>query len=477
METIKDFLLNHAKEQPVSFHMPGHKGSKLYRDNGYGHLLDNIMDLDVTEIPGADNLFQTEGIIRATMDRYKSLYDAKESYLLINGSSAGIIASMMTIAKAGEKLIMARNCHKSAFNALNLGNIKPVYAYPEIIEEYGISGEITVEEITRCMDENPDAKGVILPSPNYYGICSDIEKIAREVHARGKLLMVDQAHGAHLKMFNKLCNRKENVTRELPKSAEEQGADLVINSIHKTLGAFTQSALLNLCTDKIDKTILEDKLQAIQSTSPSYILMTGLDVNADLLEKQGSKLLDKWLENLQYFYEEASKIKGLKVLMPANMDYTKMNLDMGQLGIDGLTLEEMLMKKGVFSELVTGNILMCMSGIGNSREDYDRLLAGLKEISEEHELKDGSPKEGIDASIIGKVLEMREIPTEKMWVDMDKAEGRVCASSIIPYPPGIPMICPGEVIDKEVIHYIKSLRTKGEKVMGVDDKMRVCVGK
>ena len=167
---ITQFLIKHAGESPVSFHMPGHKGSEIYRRYGYDDFLGKIMDCDITEIPGADNLFQMESIIRETAEKYRELYGVKASYPLINGTSGGLIAAVLASVKKGRKLVMARNCHKSVFNALMLGGIEPVYAYPSMVEEYGISGQIMPEEIERCLSENPDAEAVILPSPNYYGI-------------------------------------------------------------------------------------------------------------------------------------------------------------------------------------------------------------------------------------------------------------------------------------------------------------------
>ena len=178
--------------------MPGHKGSAIFRKYGYGDFLDNFVDCDITEIPGADNLFQAEGIIMEAQQKYSRLYDVQHSYLQINGTSGGIIAAILASVKPGGKLIMARNCHKSVFNALTLGGIRPVYAQPELIEEHGILGAVAPEEIERCIRENPEAEAVILPSPNYYGICSDISRIAKIAHDAGKVLIVDQAHGAHL---------------------------------------------------------------------------------------------------------------------------------------------------------------------------------------------------------------------------------------------------------------------------------------
>lgn len=466
---ITDFLIKHTKEDPVWFHMPGHKGERLYRENGYGVFLDHIMNCDITEISGADNLFQPEDSLLKTMNRYKKIYGSKGSYLLINGSSAGIISGIMATVHRGGTLIMARNCHKSVFNGLRLAGANPAYVYPEVIEDFNISGEIRVDEIKRALVENPEAEAVMITSPNYYGICSDIKAISEEVHKAGKVLIVDQAHGAHLALFDKYIN-------EDALSAEAFGADIVINSTHKTLASYTQSAVVNLCSDRVDKYIFEDKLQMIESTSPSYLLMASLDINADLIENRGESLIKEWKQNLQYFYKEAEKIPGLKVLTYPRLDYTKLNLDMSAYGIDGLMLEELLMEEGIYIELVTGNILMCMTGIGNRRCDYERLLQSLERIAKTHSLiVENKVKE--KQLIAMKKLEQREIPEKQERIPLEKAAGRVCAFSIIPYPPGIPIICPGEIMDEEVLEYVKDLRTKGEKVMGIDEKGRVVVGR
>ena len=479
-KAITTFLTEHADRNPVSFHMPGHKGSRIYRENGYGDFLDKIMDCDITEIPGADNLFQTEGIIAETMKRYEKLYGVKKSYLLVNGSSGGLIAAILACVRPGGKLIMARNSHKSIFNALGLASIEPVYAYPEEAEGCGILGEITAEEVARCIDENPEAEAVILPSPNYYGICSDIKAIAEEVHKRGKVLIVDQAHGAHLKFFGKHGGSEGSICGGFPEAAEEQGADIVINSIHKTLASFTQSALLNLTSDRVNPFLLEDKLQTIESSSPSYPMMATLDINADLLENAGQRLIRQWTENLDYFYAEAGKIPGLSVLMPKNLDRTKLNIDMSAYGINGNELEEMLMERDIFIELVTGNIVMCMTGIGNTRRDYERLLDALQEIAAQRQarFKENAVHKRIEQpQVLTRVLEQRTVPTEKVFVPLKDAAGRVCASSIIPYPPGIPIVCPGEVIDEDVIDYIRERREAGEKVIGLTAEGTVCVGR
>lgn len=473
-KTTFRFLLEHMSSDPVSFHMPGHKGGRLYRELGYGDFLDNIMDCDITEIPGADNLFQTEGILEATQRRYAELYEVERSYMLINGTSGGILAAILASVPEGGKLLMARNCHKSVFNALTLGNIRPAYLYPELAGDYGILGEVTAEEVARALEENPDASAVILPSPNYYGLCSDIKAIAEVVHSKGKILIVDQAHGAHLKWLEEKSWGGEGLL-----CAEASGADIVINSIHKTLASFTQSAVLNLNSDRVDRYVLEDKLQAVQSTSPSYLLMASLDISAEILEEHAEVLMKQWNEDLRYFYEEVKKLSGIGVISDLpGLDRSKINLDTSGLGITAGQLEERLMEHGIFSELTTGNILMLMTGIGNKRSDFERLLACLSEICRERGEKESacSGGQGEKAGRMPRKAVLCAIPKKKEWVPLDQAEGRVCASSIIPYPPGIPLICPGEKIQAEDLEYIRRLRQAGEKVIGINDQGQVIVG-
>ena len=509
--SVVHFLLSHRECDPVSFHMPGHKGNQLYERFGYDEFLQHMVDCDITEICGADNLFQAEDIIAETMERYRQLYNVKKSYLLVNGSSCGLISAIMASVNAGKKLIMARNCHKSIFNALTLGNISPSYIYPRMIEEFGISGEIDLEDVRKALEDEPDAEAVIIPSPNYYGICSDVKAIADIVHEYGKILIVDQAHGAHLKFFGDLFGADYNgqessrmIARDLPYSAEECGADIVINSTHKTLASFTQSAVMNVTSDRVDLAYLEDKLQAVESTSPSYLLMASLDINAEMLEEHEEELIKGWYDNLKRFYTEAKDIKGLKIVNTgSNMDWTKINLDMSGCGLSGHELEDLLLEKNIFIELVTGNIVMCMTGIGNRNSDFDRLLDALKEISEKHyvekganskcdsaedEFVSGEVQDAVEsyeeeedvlvkfAKLTAEKAELTSLPVRKEYVPIEESVGRVCACSIIPYPPGIPLICPGEIISKDAMEYAFALRKSGEKVMGITEDYRVLVG-
>jgi len=449
---VEKFLREHALKKPVSFHMPGHKGSGFYKRFGHEDFLDHFFDYDITEIEGADNLFQREGIIKAVSEKYARLYGVKQSFLLINGTSCGLISAILATVPKGKKIIMARNSHKSVFNALTLAGIEPIYAYPELIEEWKISGFVTPFEIEEKLKKNPDAEAVILPSPNYYGICSDIEAISEIVHKFGKILIVDQAHGAHLNFFN---NYK---IKGFPLAAEKAGADVVVNSTHKTLASLTQSAVLNVCSERIDIDLLEDKLQMMESTSPSYILMGSLDINGSILEENGEKLIREWNEHLKYFYEQAREIDGLRVMENlAGLDRTKINIDMSEKGYSGRRLEKALAEEyGIYAELNTGNLLMCMTGVGNVREDYQVLLKALKELSEQPVLD-------------SEIAEKFEILKSKL----SEAEGKVCMKAVIPYPPGIPLVCPGEIITKPHIETLYNMLINGEKVLGLKNRCEI----
>ncbi len=260
---VCQFLLDHAAQGPYPFTCRDTKERQSI-ENGYSGFLDQMMDCDITEIPGADNLFQTEGIIKETMERYRRLYETRESYLLINGSSAGLIAAILTCVPKGGELILARNCHKSIFNAISMAGAQPVYAYPEVIADDGISGEITADEIRCCLTAHPDCSAVILPSPNYYGVCSDIKSHRPGGSRCGQNPHCRSGPRRPSEIFDKYIGSDI-------KAAENLGADIVINSIHKTLASYTQSAIVNLCSDKVDKYAFEDKLQLIESFSPSYL--------------------------------------------------------------------------------------------------------------------------------------------------------------------------------------------------------------
>ncbi|MFC2662295.1 MAG: aminotransferase class I/II-fold pyridoxal phosphate-dependent enzyme, partial [Eubacterium sp.] len=308
-EHLQDYLLRHAESRPVRFHMPGHKGKRLYDRFGYHGFLRNFIDEDITEIPGADDLFQQTGVLKDLSERYRKLYKCRQSYPLVNGSSCGLIAAILASVPRGAGILIARNCHKSVFNGADLAGAEAEYIYPEIEEDFGIAGEVRPEKVREGLEHHPDAAAVVVTSPNYYGIQSNIREIADVVHEYGKILIVDQAHGAHLPFFQALKESGEQVDFRC-ESAEQQGADLVISSLHKTMASFGQTALLNLCGDRVSPDDLLLALQKTQTSSPSYLLMASMDINADILEKHGPECIREWNKQIRRFYEEASHIEG-----------------------------------------------------------------------------------------------------------------------------------------------------------------------
>lgn len=546
---MKDFLTRHASSKPVSFHMPGHKGGRFYKRFGYDEFLNNFIDWDITEIEGADNLFEAMGIIHSLQKRYAEIYGVKASKLLINGTSGGLIASILACLSSKGKIIMARNCHKSVFNAARLANAEVAYVHPEKLERgdgLGLVGGVSAPEVAKCIAKNPDASVVVITSPNYYGICSDIEAIAEVVHEAGMTLIVDQAHGAHLKFFV-----EEDF--EMPLPAEMQGADIVLCSTHKTLASMTQTAVLNLCSERIPEIDLENTLQMIQSSSPSYVLMASLDINCEILERHGKKLIKEWAENLKWFYKSAKDIPGLRVMDVPALDKTKININFG---IAGKEINDYLVSKGVFPELYTGNMVMLMSGIGNERADYEKLLSALREFGEENchsperqnplhlekirKSKEEAPKKRMSShledlgregkpgkemlthalafsetkgyNVEGVELRSRDITDDDFfvnsncedasgkakddlkkesqneyrsvelpdiraskWYTRNESIGKICAGAVVPYPSGIPLICPGEIITARAISCLDDMINKGQKIIGMDKEKRIRV--
>lgn len=471
---MREYLVNQSKKNNTSFHMPGHKGPGIYQKYGFSDFLEHMMDCDITEIPGADNLHQPEGIIKDIQKRYESLYDVKKSYILVNGSSCGIVASVLATVKRGGRLLMSRGCHRSVYSGITLGNITPCYIEPEITKE-GIMGALDYKKVAQALDENPDIEALILPSPNYYGICSDIEKIAEEVHKRGKILIVDQAHGAHLHLFKKFCDAE---MMKLPQAAEDLGADIVINSTHKTLATFTQTAVINVVTDRVDVFKLESYLHMLQSTSPSYLLMCSHDINSKIIKEHGREVFSKWSDDLCWFYKQASEKldKGLVIIWDG-LDFTKINIDASAIGWTGSMLEDYLMENKIVPEMVTENIVVAMSGIGNIRKDYEHLLKVLEEAEIEASKNDGRIinkamrksvcKENNEGYPVTEVIRHGEKVVE---MNLSECEGFASADLLIPYPPGIPILCPGEKVTEEIIACIENLVGEGRQVLGLSEK-------
>ena len=496
--TIIDFLNKNAEADNISFHMPGHKGRSVMYDNaGYGELLRRAAAYDITEVPGADSLFSPRGALRNVMDNYAELYGVRHTELLVNGSSAGLIAAILSSVPVGGKLILGRNSHHAVFSALRLGGINPVYIRPETDPQFNLVSEISPYALEEACEANPDASAVLITSPNYCGMLSDIGVLADIAHDHGMLLIVDQAHGAHLKFFDydAAAAREDGAYIPHPKhAAESLGADIVINSTHKTLLSFTGSGILNICGEQIDIDAVGEALRMVQTTSPSYLLMASLDINEKIMRNRWREIIGSWKEDLRFFYKNASHINGLTVVSGSGMkgsgaqdedvfplyryregpDPSKINISMSELGLNGERLEKELRYRGIITEMVHGEYVLLMTGAGNTRSDYKRLLDALSDISSGYGI--GTPVDRTPRSFEDITLEYANVPVEGESVPLYNAVGRVLYDPIITYPPGTPIACPGEILTMEVISHISDILEDGEAITGVDDEGCIKVG-
>jgi lysine decarboxylase len=468
---ILSHLMKLSKRKMVSFHVPGHKNGKIF-EKYYKTFINNINigKLDITEIPEADNLHAPQGIIKEAQERAAEFYGAKHTFFLVNGTTSGIYAMIMATAKPGDKIIIPRDCHKSVINGIILGGMVPVYIRPEVNTELLLSMAVTPEAVEKALIDHPDTKAVVITYPNYYGICSDIKKIAEIVHRYDKILLVDEAHGAHLKLSDKL-----------PLSSLDAGADIVVQSTHKTMPAYTQSSMLHVKSENIDLDKLRFMISLNQSTSPSYILMASLDMAITIAIEEGHFLMEKLIDNINYFYNELKELEGTTILSKdiigrfgvKDLDITKLTVGMKDVGIDGITIEGTLRRKyNIQIEMANIYNILAVSSIANVKTDFERLVKALRAIHDDRKVT-RRKVELPEYSFM--IPEMKFLPREaayssKKYIPFLESNGKVSGEYIIPYPPGIPLVCPGEVITEEIIEYVKILKHMGINMIGTSDE-------
>ncbi len=465
--TVAEFLVDHKAKKPISFHVPGHKGREdIYVKCGFVKFTNNMIGNDVTSVPGADSLFMPESTIKEVGLNYAALYGARHTELLVNGSSAGVMAAILACVPTGGTLILARNSHHSAYSAMRLAEIYPVYLRPELNEDYMVERGIDPRDVREAIEDNPDAAAVFITSPSKIGMLSDIKAIADICHEYGLPLIVDQAHGAHLKFFDYSSPHKH--------AAENLGADIVINSTHKNLLSFTGSAILNICSDAIDIAEVKEKLRMLQTTSPSYLLLGSLDINEKIFTKWGDDIAEKWKDDLRYFYHKCESIPGLSVITDSCLDMTKINISMAALGLSGENLDRELRYNNIWPEMIHGKYVLLITGAGNTRDDYVELARVLQHISDKYGIGQHSRREELEP--VEFELYTDCVPSSKELIPLYLAEGRIAYNPIITYPPGLPLVCPGEILNLEVLNYISKAFNRGEKIVGVSDEGEIYVG-
>lgn len=467
-------------DEIVSFHMPGHKNGKLYEKLGYKEKMDKIYKTDTTEIPGTDNLHSPNDIIKESLQKTEAIFDSGKTYYLINGSTCGIQTAIMSTCNPEDKLIMSRDSHQSAINGCILGDIKPIYIKADVDKKTNIQMGNSFKNIKKAIDENIDSKAILLTYPTYYGVTIDLEKVIKYAHEKNIIVIIDEAHGAHLGLSSKL-----------PKTALSCGADIVIQSTHKTLPAFTQSSMMHISKNAIENNIvnidrIEKILKMTETSSPSYILMQSLEIAVDIYDKYGKNLMEELYKNIEIFKNELNNYKYNKINKDKGEfreigffniynkdDFTKIFISSLEVGLTGYELEETLRKDyNVQVELSNYCGVLMISTIGNDKNDFKKMKDALVSIFEKAILEKRKKIEAIDYPNISPkiVFNPREaFYKEKINVKIEESIGKICGENIVPYPPGVCIIAAGEIIQKEIIDYLKYCKKEGMEISGVKD--------
>lgn len=450
------------KSSPIPFHMPGHK---IGKGIPYEFLKDLHL-LDMTEIPGLDNLHFPEGVIKEAQELAAKVFGADYTSFLVNGSTCGVHAAILGLCKPGDRLIVSRDCHKSVIGAMMLASVTPIYITPEYDSLFGVSSLLLPSAVEQALKNNPDAVGVVVTRPNYYGLCSDIRAISDVVHSYNKILIVDEAHGAHLKFSSKL-----------PCCALDADADVCIQSAHKTLPALTQGAYLHIKGNRVDVDKVKFVLRLIQTSSPSYILMTFLDVARAIMEKYGEELIENLLRVIDSFEKMLCSNTGYELLsaqplLSGFVDKTRIVINVKNTGKPGFFIEKILRSQfNIQVEMSDMNNIVCISTVADGMKEFESLYNALKEIEKQFNKSSKIPDINLKkVNISSQAVSLGNI-MECLYrkVNLEESVGKVSRGIITPYPPGVPVICPGEIITQEAVQYIISVIQAGGTVNGVSD--------
>lgn len=456
-DTLYEKLSRHDESGMLPFHMPGHKRNKKKAPDVNPYMI------DITEIDGFDDLHHPGECIARAQERAAALYDSQKTYFLINGCTGGILASVSACAAYGDRILLARNSHRSAYNATLVNRLTPLYVWPDA------DGRIQAHDIDNVLRNDRDISCVFVTSPTYEGIVSDIRSIADVVHSHGRVLIVDEAHGAHMKFAD-----------IFPESAIDCGADIVIHGIHKTLPSLTQTALLHVNGDITDINMLEKYLSIYQSSSPSYVLMGAIDYSMAYLARDGKKDYKIYGENLIYLYDMLRQLKNLYVLPYGKCrDASKIVVCTDRTSINGRECYGLLREKyNIQPEMSAPEYVILMTSVWDERKSYERLADALKQIDESCGAADShaTPHDMISGTHVLTPYQASAAPAED--VELSAAAGRVSAEMIYVYPPGIPYVAAGERITGDMLQTLLKYKKCGYELYGMADgageKIRVC---
>lgn len=461
-------LKNYSQKEIACFDVPGH-----VRDQGV-EILNNyfgneIMKMDINSSPFMDNVSKPNGIIKQAQDLLADAYKSDEAFFITNGTTQAIHAMILSVISPNDKVLLPRNIHKSVINALILTGGHPMFIQPEFDEELGISLNISTTKVKEALDKNNDIKAIFLLNPTYYGACANLSEIIRLCREKSVLVLVDEAHGAHFPFH-----------QDLPPSAMDLGADMAAVSIHKTGGALTQASSLLVNKGNIDCEKVSQSINMLQSTSASYLLMASIDGARYNLISNGQEQLSKALNLSRYAKSKLNKIEGIKVVTTEILDSdgveyideTKLCINVKGLNLTGFKVYDILYQEfGVQLELGDLYNILALVSIGTTKQDVDKLIKSLEIISRKYsEYRSASILETKQIIPIVRINPRQAFYSQKESIDFKKSINRICAESIMAYPPGIPIVSPGEVITSEILEYINLLRESKAYLTDMKDK-------
>ena len=465
---IYEALLRHKNNRVVQLDVPGHKGGRGNKELK-NFLGEDCLRVDVNSMKPLDNLCHPVSVIRDAERLAAEAFGAAQAFFIVNGTTASVQAMVMSVCKAGDKIIMPRNVHRSAINALVVCGAIPVYVNPGVNRELGIPLGMSMADVERAIRENPDAKAVLVNNPTYYGICSDLRRIVKLAHAAGMKVLADEAHGTQFYFGD-----------NLPVSGMAAGADMAAVSIHKTGGSLTQSSFL-LCGKNIHSGYVRQVINLTQTTSASYLLLSSLDLARKNLSLNGRQMYRKTVSYADYARKEINRMGGYNAFGRElingddiyDFDSTKLSVHTRDIGLAGIEVYDLLRDDyGIQIEFGDiGNILAIVSA-GDRQLEIERFISALADIKRIHQ-KD---KTGLlDHEYINPIVEMNPqsaFYAEKRQIPMEESAGEICGEFVMCYPPGIPILAPGERITPEILDYIAYAKEKGCVLTGTED-MRI----
>lgn len=472
--SLMERLREYAASDYYPFHMPGHKRQALKE----GMEFPDPYSIDITEIHGFDNLHHAEGILRESMERAAACYGADESWYLVNGSSCGILSAVSGCTSRGGTILISRNCHKSVYHGILVNGLNAEYVYPQILNGLGIQGGIRPGDVDKQLKKNPKIQAVLIVSPTYDGMVSDVKRIAEAAHRYGVPLLVDEAHGAHFPFGR---------DGEFPVSALDMGADVVIQSLHKTLPSLTQTAILHMK----EKYLGQDRMERIrrylsiyQSSSPSYVFMAAIENCIRYMDGEGRERLSQLAGELDAFRKQCRELRHIAVPGKEwigqagiyDMDSSKILMVTGNGRKSGVWLEEFLWKRHHLElEMCAARYSLALTSLWDRREGFRRLWEGLKDADQamderavtEAETEWEILQDAIVPEAVCTISAAMECPYEQRR--LEECEGRISGEFVYLYPPGIPYLVPGERISHEMILKLTQYRKLGLEIQGMQD--------